>query len=297
MDKLSDKSFIKYLHPDDYHKSLIYYHQIDKIGSGRNQLKFKTDNGGYKWLDIKAKEIRDRNNKKKYLIISRDITDRKRQQEQIERNLKKLKRENLKLKKLDEKKDQFFAELSHELRSPITIIKGTIELILKSKGLDNQIIEDLITMDRNTQKLIELINQFLHFTKLSEGIISFESNTFRVSDIIALVKKDFSKAMSEKNLELIVNYTPDDIICLDRTQITKVINNLIDNAIKYSFKNNKIEVDSKIRDGNWVFSIKDYGIGIKRDEIIYIFKRFRRSTSHQKNRIPDSDLDFQFAKK
>ncbi|MHA1309676.1 MAG: PAS domain S-box protein [Candidatus Helarchaeota archaeon] len=206
--------------------------------------------------------------------IIRDITERKIAEKERNQLLEQIRAQNEELKKIDQLKDEFFADAAHEFRTPLIAIKGFSELLLKSKNISNEEKEDIKTIYRNAKKLENLINEILNYYKLKANVILLKNNRFRVSTIINILKKDFKVELEKKNLCIKDIYLPDIEVVFDQEQILRLLRNLISNAIKFSNDNSEIEIISKIDDDNWTCSVIDYGIGIKKSDIPKLFSRF-----------------------
>ncbi|MBD3229844.1 MAG: PAS domain S-box protein [Candidatus Lokiarchaeota archaeon] len=207
--------------------------------------------------------------------MSKDITKLKEAEKEKEKLLKKIKLQNKELKQLDKLKDEFFADAAHEFKTPLISIQGFTELLLKSKNLTQEEISDLETIHRNSVKLEKLIEEILNYSRLQANVIKLKEDTFKISTLIKLIKKDLQLELEKKNLEIKEYYNPDSEVILDKNQIMRILRNLISNAIKFSYPNSKIEIYSSISDNReWRFEIKDYGVGIKNEDLSNIFSRY-----------------------
>ncbi|MBD3227827.1 MAG: PAS domain S-box protein [Candidatus Lokiarchaeota archaeon] len=209
-----------------------------------------------------------------------------------------IKKQNVELKELDKLKDEFFADISHEFRTPLTIIKGFAEILLThSDNLKNDQIEDLKMILKNEKRLEKLVNEILNYSRLKAGKVKFNKDDFKVSEIVDDIKMEIKPFLEEKELEIIDSYEPDAQIILDKTQIFSVIKNLITNAIKFSYNNNKIYIDSRIEDGIWTFKITDEGIGMIDIEISKLFRRFMKIQKIKDNVVDGIGIGLAMCKK
>jgi PAS domain S-box-containing protein len=196
----------------------------------------------------------------------RDITERKRKEKEIEEELM----ETMKMK------SDFTSMVSHELRSPLGVIKEGINLILEGLAGDiNDEQKDLLgTAKRNTDRLGRLINNVLDFQKITSGKICFDIRENDINEIVLEVNKAMSLLAKEKGLDLAVDID-DSIpkIGFDRDKIIQVLINLVSNAIKYTEKGN-ITISTKL-EGNTVHVIvRDTGTGIKAEDMQKLFQAF-----------------------
>ncbi|MHA1694561.1 MAG: PAS domain S-box protein [Candidatus Helarchaeota archaeon] len=263
---LMRKKFVDLIHPDDY---LVYNQTIsDLLSSGEwsAQIRFMKKDKKYIWIDIKGKKFLETGEIKLFLI-ARDVTEKKKREDEI-------KKQNIELKKLDKLKDEFFNDISHEFRTPLTAIKGFAEILMKSNNLSQQEIEDLSIILKNEKRLESLVNELLNYSRLKAGKIKFSKDVFFISDILNEIKTELMPLLLKKNLKFEFETIIDKKIVLDKQQITKVIKNLFTNAIKFSKENGKIYINSIINDNIWRFSIRDEGIGISNDKLPMLFSRF-----------------------
>ncbi|HUY00710.1 MAG TPA: PAS domain S-box protein, partial [Candidatus Deferrimicrobium sp.] len=206
--------------------------------------------------------------------IVQDITERKKAEDTQAQLLTMIQTRNEELIELDRLKDDFFADITHEFRTPLVAIKGFAELLLNSKNLDTLQQQDLETILRNEMHLERLINELLEYSRLKAGKVQFKKDKFTISKIINDLKIELEPLIQAKQLILEQNLTPDQELALDKYQITKVIKNLLSNAIKFSFPSHPIFLQSIIKEGVWTFSIRDEGVGIAENDIPKLFTRF-----------------------
>ena len=180
-----------------------------------------------------------------------------------------------KLKELDQLKSQFFANISHEFRTPLTLILGQIENVMSS-GIETKEKGKLQIANRNARRLLTLINQLLDLSKLEAGsmelkaeqhnIVSFLKSLFYSFESLAEAQKIIMKFESEYE-DIPVVFEPD--------KLEKVFYNLISNALKFTSGGGEIKVELKIMNSTQVeIKIKDTGEGINEKELPHIFDRF-----------------------
>ena len=230
-------------------------------------LRIRRKNGEIRWVNVITAPLKKDAKIIKLQNIATDITDRKMAEEQ-------LKHANDELNKLNRLKEEFYADIAHEYRTPLIAIRGFVELLLQSTSLTEVQKGDLEIVLRNEHRLEQLINNMLEYSHLESGRISLKKDKFRVSEICTELRKDLFPLVAEKHLEIVETIQPDDEVLLDRHYITNVIKNLLTNAIKFSFPNGQIIIHSSVLDGVWIFSMRDFGIGIAKEEISQLFERF-----------------------
>lgn len=192
----------------------------------------------------------------------------------IEITLNELKIAQAQLKELDKLKSRFFANISHEFRTPLTLILGQIESIMtgnigmKEKG-------KLRIADRNARRLLALISQLLDLSKLESGKMELKAEQHNIVSFLKSLFYSFeSLAVSQKiNLKFESDYKNIPVV-FDPDKIEKVFYNLIANAFNSIASNGEIEVCLNIIDSIVEIRVKDSGIGIPSDRLPHIFDRF-----------------------
>ncbi|MBD3229238.1 MAG: PAS domain S-box protein [Candidatus Lokiarchaeota archaeon] len=271
-DDVVGKNLFDFTHPDTRKRKKNLEKKLSVEYKEKPWIRIRKKNGKYIWTEIKISKFHDNEANLKYLFIGRDITENKKLIEEIQK-------QNEELKRIDKIREDLFESLSHEIRTPITSIKGYSELLLKNKNItDNQqAVEDIETIQRNITKLERLAIEMINYNEFQRDLVSYEKNNFKVSEIIKNIKKDLKIKLAEKDLDIIDTYRPDAFLNLDEFQISKLIKNLIDNAIKFSYPNSKIMINSKVENRSWTFSIRDHGVGMEKDDLKILFSRVRRS--------------------
>ena len=178
------------------------------------------------------------------------------------------------LNHLENRRKQFISNVSHDLRSPLTSIKGFIIALLDGTIPDNRRLHYYRLMKDETERMIKLVNDTLDMTQLEEGhseILRTEYNlTEQINRIIHMLEPHFVK----KNLEIRFHADSEYVVYADKGRIEQVMVNLLQNAVQFSNKNALIDIYI-IRDGSNVkVMIQDYGEGIEKDQLDLIWKRF-----------------------
>jgi len=203
----------------------------------------------------------------------------------IERNRFKLRNE-LKMREFEAKKQKelenikarFFANLSHEFRTPLTLIRGPIEELINEKAGDNQK-EYYQLIRRNSEKLQELIDQLLELTQLENAAIPIKAKKENLTNLLRGLVFSFDSMAKQKNINLLIESSDDKIFCwIDRDKMEKIVNNLLSNSFKFTEPGGSIRVKlTKQREIEKDFafvSVLDTGIGIPEEKLENIFDRF-----------------------
>jgi len=179
-----------------------------------------------------------------------------------------------KLENLEMMRKSFISNVSHELRSPLTSIRGFIEGILDRTIPDEKRDFYLNLVREEVIKLNNLINQLLELSRLEWGKINLNLSTFKIYSVIAEELIKFEKRIEEKKIEVFLEVNENLMVKADRDLISRVVHNLLDNAIKYNKVGGKIYIYSEVENGKAYITIQDTGIGIPEKLQKLIWERF-----------------------
>ena len=192
-----------------------------------------------------------------------------------------------KLKQTEKLKEDFIANMTHELRSPLTSIKAALDLLSKEKKMEDSSKNLLSTAMRNSNRLNALINDILDFSKLESGKMIFHSAP---SSPVEMVHEavDSMKAWAKSKRITLTQINEENLpeIYVDKKKLVQILINLISNALKFTSTGGKIEISvdrGKEKFANSVFfSVKDTGCGIKKENQDKIFEKFAQVASGEK---------------
>jgi PAS domain S-box-containing protein len=219
---------------------------------------------------------------KAVMYVVRDISERKRNEElkrKIDENIK-LVSETLEYDKL---KTEFFANISHEVKTPLNIIIGSLQLLEYTLGGQNKqdnsdkLAKYAAIMRQNCFRLLRLLNNLIYFTEIDSGFVDMHVQNYDLVQIIKNLISSASKFIEDKGvqIELIMDSDNLEIAC-DAEKIERVLLNLLSNAVKFTEKGDKISVSLYSRNNFAYISVKDTGIGIPDEMKEVIFQRFRQ---------------------
>jgi len=208
-------------------------------------------------------------------------------------------------KKAEERLSQLISTVSHELRTPITVLLMSMEYLTKHKDVLNKDLEEKLMdgISRNIQLLNDLADDILIVSRIDENRLELEWKEYKplliINDILYLMEP----IGKEKNIDFEVNVDDNILLRGDSKRIDQVFRIIIDNAIKYSDENSKVEIKSidsyqgkynLNRNPGVLFQFKDYGRGISTEDLPRIFERFFRSSNV--NEIAGTGLGLAIAK-
>jgi signal transduction histidine kinase/DNA-binding response OmpR family regulator len=179
---------------------------------------------------------------------------------------------------LDQAKTNFFSNVSHEFRTPLTLILGPLEDLLDDRQLPPHRREQLETMHRNGLRLLRLVNTVLDFSRMEYGRLSAAYRPTDLADYTAQLASTFRAAVERAGLELVVDAQPlAEPVYVDRELWEKIVLNLLSNAVKYT-RTGRITVRITAADGRAVLAVEDTGVGVPPAEQQLLFDRFHRVT-------------------
>ncbi|MCB0731374.1 MAG: response regulator, partial [Ignavibacteriae bacterium] len=202
----------------------------------------------------------------------------------IKNELKMKEFEAAKLKEVDQMKSNFFANISHEFRTPLTLIKGPIErMIYDEKKTERKEVYKMIL--KNTKKLLQLINELLDLSKLEAGKMKLCVGKYDIVSFTKGVVMSFKSLAESKEIFLSVKTAKNYIqLYFDKEKMQKIISNLISNALKFTPERGIIKVSiSENISNNLIIEISDTGIGIQEKEMPKLFDRFYQVIRHGSN--------------
>jgi PAS domain S-box-containing protein len=262
----SAEEFFAMVHPDDREKvKAVLKQAIERNVHYEPEYRAVWPDGSVHYITARGKLLHDdKGNPQRINGVIWDITERKRLEEELKSNT--------------EMKSKFTSMVSHELRSPLGVIKEGINLVLEGlAGNINDEQKDLLdTAKRNTDRLGRLINNVLDLQKIESGKMAFDIRKNDINEAVLEVNKAMSLLAKGKGLDLVVD-ADDSIpkVRFDKDKIIQVLTNLVSNAIKYTEKGN-ITISTKQEDNTVHVIVQDTGMGIKAEDMEKLFCAFEQ---------------------
>ncbi len=198
------------------------------------------------------------------------------------------------LLELDKQKTEFFQNISHEFRTPITLIQGPLESAVNTgEGLSHA--QSIIAL-RNSRRLLRLVNQLLDLQRLDAGRMQ---PSFRPCDIVEFVTQivdSFRPYCEKKGLQVYTDLLNCPTVYLDIEKFDKVIYNLLSNAMKFTPERGTITIRLAATGNHCILQVKDSGIGILPQQIPYLFERFRQAEGSENRTYEGSGLGLSLVK-
>lgn len=218
-------------------------------------------------------------------IRERHLLERQQELEQeILNRTEKIRTQNEQLEKLDKVKSTFFSNVSHEFRTPLTLIKGPTEELLKNTSLSpSQKIVEYERILKNCDRLLLLIEQILSLSKMESGTFKLEIQQIDIVDLLRRVSNWYLELARRKNLEYEVQLPDTEIrVFADVKQIELLFSNVISNAVKYTDKG-KVMIQCFSKEKEVIISVQDTGVGISLEEHGKVFDRYFRGRTGMLN--------------
>ncbi|WP_370477579.1 substrate-binding domain-containing protein [Tamlana flava] len=191
------------------------------------------------------------------------------------------------VKKSNEAKVNFFTGLSHEFKTPITLILSSIESLSENKVLrDSKLLREVALIFNNSKRLLRLINQLLDFRKIEDRKFILKASETNLFEFSNLIFKDFEREALKRNINFSIKSNNEDLkVFIDRNLMDKVYFNLLSNAFKFTPNNGSISIEIVDEfETNFVkIHFKDSGIGIPNSELNNVFKAFYQGSNNNKS--------------
>ncbi|MEO7120590.1 MAG: PAS domain S-box protein, partial [Ginsengibacter sp.] len=266
-EQILKKGWSLLIHPDDRDENIKAW--ANSVTTGKDFIfehRFRRYDGTYRWQLSRAIPQRDSNGKiQMWVGTSTDIQE---------------------IKEMDQQKDYFISMASHELKTPITSIKAYTQILMSkySNSEDPFLIKSLNTVDKQVVKLTKLISDLLDLSKIKSGSLTLHREHFGINDLIDEVTGEIKHI--NPDYEILYSEKANTILFADKERIGQVLTNLLTNAIKYSPRSNEIEVASSMSDHKLTITVKDFGIGINKNDQAKIFERFYRVEGKNEKTFP-----------
>lgn len=187
-------------------------------------------------------------------------------------------KETERLKQLDTFKTTLYTNISHEFRTPLTLITGPVEKQLNNPKLSETDKNELTLVQRNSKRLLNLVNQLLDLSKLETGHLNLSVTQGHLSSFLNQLVTAFKFKAEEKNITFSYKIQPIDNAWFDRDVIEKIVTNLLENAIKYTPKQGKIHFDASNQQGQIILTIINNGNTISTENIGKLFQRYYQNS-------------------
>lgn len=211
-----------------------------------------------------------------------------------------LRASNKMLKELDESKDEFISMASHQLRTPLTTVKGYISMLLdgdvgKVTPEQRKLLEEAFS---SSQRMVYLIGDFLNVSRLQTGKFELETHAVDMATIVQQEVDQMQESARSRDITIVYE-RPENIpqMSIDENKIRQVIMNFLDNALYYSHPNSTIEVQLARHSDRVSLRVKDHGIGVPQSERHRLFAKFYRASNAKRQRPDGTGIGLFMARK
>ena len=221
-------------------------------------------------------------------------------QRRIDEATKELRFSNRQLQRLDEAKNEFISMASHQLRTPLTSIKGYLDMMLegdlgKISPTQRAVLREAFS---SSERMVRLINDFLNVSRLQTGKFTIDKQSVDIAQILRDEVSLLKVVADQRSVEMVLKVDKKiPSLAVDSEKIRQVMLNMIDNAIYYSNPQKKVVITLKSSGKMIEFSVKDSGIGVPKSEQANLFGKFFRGTNAKKRRPDGTGVGLFLAKK
>jgi signal transduction histidine kinase len=202
----------------------------------------------------------------------------KEMEKKVEKRTEELEHANLKLQELDRLKSMFIASMSHELRTPLNSIIGFTGIMLQemSGEINKEQRKQLNLVKNSANHLLALINDIIDISKIEAGKVEIAIEEFDLPVLAQEIKDSFTVAVDKKELKLLLQTPQTLLIKTDKRRTEQILVNFVSNAVKFTDRRGEIEIKIVKKDEMVEMSVRDNGIGIKKEDMDKLFKTFSR---------------------
>lgn len=257
---------------------------------------FLTRDGDRRIVALAVNRVRDSLGEQiGYLIVGRDVTELREQNELLESALRKEREvvENMRL--LDQAKDDFISTVSHELRTPLTSIVGYTEMLQEGMGGEVAPEQDrlLDIVRRNAERLTTLVEDLLTLSRMEAGSFALERTTLDLREVVVTAQDSLRPLFESRDVAVEFDLPATSVLVTgDRLQLERVILNLVNNAVKFTEDGGAVTCRLTVEPGaeHALLVVSDTGIGIPEADLGQLFTRFFRSANAQERAIQGTGL-------
>ena len=206
--------------------------------------------------------------------------------------------EKTKEKEVNAAKLRFFANISHELKTPLNLITSPVKILSERYKNHQDVQEKLTLVERQSRKISQLIDQVHDFERVDANQMEMKYSRFYFDVFLKELTADFKFLAENDNKKLqLIAHDSNIVISADRDKLEKIFNNVLSNALKYTSVNDTITIEYGSNDKDLSVSITDTGRGIDEEDLPHIFERFYRSRKDQNAHAVGSGIGLAFCKR
>lgn len=253
------------------------------------------------WANVVITALYDDDNELQgFAKVTRNLTDRKEHEDTLRASNVLLREQQDELRRLNESKDEFISLASHQLRTPATAIKQLLGLLLE--GFEGQLPENVLSIVQKSyesnERQIAIVNSLLRVAQIDAGKVNLRRQEADLNHVVQNLAAHYDGVISDRGLTLSLSLSTDPVrVLIDEQYFSMALENVLDNASKYTEAGGAIEISTELVDGSGVVKIKDTGVGIAPEDIDQLFEKFRRIPNDLSHKISGSGLGLYWVEK
>lgn len=232
--------------------------------------------------------------------VTRNLTERKENEDRLKNANVILQEKQKELKRLNESKDDFISLASHQLRTPATAIKQLLGLIIE--GFEGQVPENILKIAQKTyesnERQIAIVNSLLKVAQIDSGKVVLHLETTDLNEVVRSLIKQYNGVIGDRNQKISLALQDSPVYgYVDEEYYRMALENILDNASKYTEAGGTLSITSSIVDDQATISITDTGVGISPENMATLFEKFNRIPNDLSHKVPGSGLGLYWAQK
>ena len=253
------------------------------------------------WANVVITALYDENNDLQgFAKVTRNLTERKVNEDNLRSANTLLQEQQKELQRLNESKDEFISLASHQLRTPATAIKQLLGLILE--GFEGEVPQNIRNLLEKTyesnERQINIVNSLLKVAQVDSGKVTLRKSSHDLNDVVKSLVKQYTGIIQEKSQSISVDLQEKPVFgYIDEHYYRMALENILDNASKYTEAGGDITIRSEFDNGQAVVSVTDSGVGISPENIHSLFVKFNRIPNDMSHKVAGSGLGLYWVEK
>jgi PAS domain S-box-containing protein len=276
---------------------------VDAINTGRTEdedWRVRKDGSKF-WANVVITALHDDSGELVgFAKVTRNLTERKKQEDNLRQANALLLKQQEELTQLNKSKDEFISLASHQLRTPATAIKQLLGLALE--GFAGDLPEDIRPILQRSyesnERQINIVNSLLKVAQIDAGKVILRKEQTDANQLIQDIADEYGDTITERKQTLVLDLASSPaMISADKQYLRMALENIIDNASKYTYENGTVTVKIAINNRKCVISVEDTGVGIGPEDIATLFEKFKRVSNDLSQKVAGSGLGLYWAQR
>lgn len=272
-----------------------------KVGRVEDEYWRVRKDGSRFWANVVITALYDKQGKLQgFAKVTRNLTERKGHEDNLRAANALLQNQQDELQRLNESKDEFISLASHQLRTPATAVKQLLGLVLE--GFEGDLSPRLLPIVKkaydSNQRQIEIVNSLLSVAQIDAGRVTLRRANSNINNVLDSIVKQYEGVIAERGQAIVATLSPKPLLAhIDEHYFSMVIENILDNASKYTPQNGTIALSVERSPEYICILIKDNGVGISEDHLPLLYEKFRRIPNELSHVVAGSGLGLYWAAK